>query len=158
VTWCRRSRDLEFKCPIFYLEIINFFTVHEWLTATSASWESPRQRVTSTFAHDCATDSPPISKSSAESAEQADELPCRKIDDLSDATRIVQNDLSVKTAIPRSYRSHSCPVRLRSQSFFQLFLASFSTSVFSPPLMDIGGVSLGEEEDGHVQASNTFAT
>jgi hypothetical protein len=83
----------------------------------------------STFAHDCATDSPPISKSSAESTEQADELPYRKIDDLSDATRIVQNDLSVKTAIPRSYRSRSCPMQLRSQSFFQLFLASFSTSV-----------------------------
>jgi hypothetical protein len=31
-----------------------------------------------------------------------------KIDDLSDATGIVQNDLSVKTAIPRSYQSHSC--------------------------------------------------
>jgi hypothetical protein len=95
----------------------------------SASRESPRKRATSTFAHDYATDSVPISKSLAESVEQADELPHRKIDDLSDATGIVHNDLSLKTAIPRSYRSCSCPMRLRSQSFFQSFLASFSTSV-----------------------------
>jgi hypothetical protein len=65
------------------------------------------------------------------SAGAADELPPQKVDELSNATGIVQNDLSTMTAGVESCQSRFCPLRLRTQSFLQSFMPSFSTSVIS---------------------------
>jgi hypothetical protein len=58
----------------------------------------------------------------------ADELLPWKVDELSDATGIVRNDLSTTTMGIKFYQSHFCPLRLRTQSFLQSFMPSFSTS------------------------------
>jgi hypothetical protein len=55
------------------------------------------------------------------SAGALDELPPRKVDELSDATRIVQHDLSTTTAGAKSYQSR--------------FLSSMTQNLVVPPVV-----------------------
>jgi hypothetical protein len=97
---------------------------------TSQWREAPSHCTHSTEAADAAAESRFPRTSANTSAGAADELLPRKVDELSDATGIVRNDLSTTTAGAESCQSRFCPLRLRTQSFLQLFMPSFSISVY----------------------------
>jgi hypothetical protein len=96
---------------------------------TSQWREAPSHCTHSTEAADAAAESRFPRTLADTSAGAADELPPRKVDELSDVTGLVRNELSTTTVGAKSYQSRFCPLRLRTQSFLQLFMPSFSTSV-----------------------------
>jgi hypothetical protein len=101
----------------------------QWREAPSQWWEAPSHCTHSTEAANAAAESRLPRTSADTSARAADELPPRKVDELSDATGIVRNDLSTTTAGAESCQSRFCLLRLRTQSFLQSFMPSFSTSI-----------------------------
>jgi hypothetical protein len=90
--------------------------------------EAPSHCPHSTEAADVAAESRFPRMSVDTSAGTADELPPRKVDELSDVTGIVRNDLSTTTMRVESCQSRFCLLRLRSLFFLQSFMPSFSTS------------------------------
>jgi hypothetical protein len=102
---------------------------HRSRTLDMSQWrEAPSHYTHSTEAANAAAESRLPRTSADTSAGAADELPPRKVDELSDATGIVRNDLSTTTTGAESCQSRFCPLRLKTQSFLQSFMPSFSTS------------------------------
>jgi hypothetical protein len=105
---------------------------HRSRTLDTSQWREALSHCPhSTEAADAAAESRFPRTSVDTSAGAGDELPPRKVDELSDATGIVRNDLSTTTAGVESYQSRFCLLRLRTQSFLQSFMPSFSTSAMS---------------------------
>jgi hypothetical protein len=101
----------------------------QWREAPSQWWEATSHCTHSTEATNVAAESRLPRTSADTSAGAADELLPWKVDELFDVTGIVRNDLSTTTAGAESCQSRFCPLRLRTQSFLQSFMPSFSTSV-----------------------------